>query len=88
MVNVEYKITEYFEKNNLFDSDKSNGLNIINNGTSLIIKGSSRDLIELADLLANLALDKTKGAHVHLDDLTLINKESSFSEVIIEKDNK
>lgn len=83
-MNIEYKITDYFEKNNLFDSDNNNGLIIKKDDSTLYINGSSRDLIELADLLTSLALEKSK-AHVHIDDLTLLNKESDFSEVIIEK---
>ena len=80
---IEYKITEYFEKNGLFDSEKTSGLSIKND--ILLIEGSSRDLIELADLLTSLALEKNEGAHIHIDDLSLLNKESSFSEIIIEK---
>ncbi len=83
---MDYKITEYFEKNNLFDSDKVDGLTINNDNHSLLIKGNSRDLVELADLLTNLALDKNKGAHIHLDDMTLLNPNSDFDEIIIEKE--
>lgn len=82
---IEYKITEYFEKNGLFDSEKTSGLSIKNDNDILLIEGSSRDLIELADLLTSLALEKNEGAHIHIDDLSLLNKESSFSEIIIEK---
>ncbi len=84
-MNIEYKITDYIEKNDLFDSDNNNGLIIKKDDSKLYINGSSRDLIELADLLTSLALEKSK-AHVHIDDLTLLNKESDFSEVIIEKE--
>lgn len=85
-MNIEYKITDYFDKNNLFDSDNKKGLIIKNIDNTLLIKGSSRDLIELADLLTNLALEKNKNEHIHIDDLTLLNKESSVSEIIIEKE--
>lgn len=85
-MNIVYKITDYFEKNNLFDNDNKNGLIIKNDNNTLLIKGSSRDLIELADLLTNLALEKNKDGHIHIDDLTLLNKESDFSEIIIEKE--
>ena len=85
-MNIEYKITDYFDKNNLFDSDNKNGLIIKNDDNTLLIKGNSRDLIELADLLTNLALEKNKNEHIHIDDLTLLNKESSVSEIIIEKE--
>ena len=84
-MDIDYKITEYFEKNNLFDSNESNGLTIKNESNTLIIKGNSRDLIELADLLTNLAKSKTKGSHIHIDNSTLISKESNIKEIIIEK---
>ena len=84
-MNVEYKITEYFEKNNLFDCDSGNGLMIKNEGNSLLINGNSRDLIELADLLTSLALEKNREAHLHVDDLTLLNNQSDFSDLIIDK---
>ena len=85
-MNIEYKITNFFEKNNLFDTDKARGLTISRDFQILLIKGSSRDLVELADLLTSLALAKTRDAHIHIDDLTLLNKKSDFSEIIIEKE--
>ena len=80
-----YYITDYFEKNNLFDSNDSKGLIIKNDSKTIQIIGSSRDLIELADHLVNVAISKNE--HIHIDDLTLINKESDYKEIIIEKDN-
>lgn len=85
-MNIEYKITDYFEKRNLFDSDSENGLIIQQNANVLYIKGSSRDLIGLADLLTNLALEKHTGVHIHIDELSLLNKDSTFSEIVIEKE--
>ena len=84
-MNINYKITEYFKKNNLFTNEISNGLNISIDNDSITIKGSQRDLVELADLLANVAIDKTKGAHLHIDELTLLDKDSNIKELIIEK---
>lgn len=84
---IKYYITDYFEKNNLFDSDDSKGLIIKNDSKTIQIIGSSRDLIELADHLVNVAISKNKNEHIHIDDLTLINKESDYKEIIIEKDN-
>ena len=75
-----YYIKDYFEKNNLFDFIK-------NDSKTIQIIGSSRDLIELADHLVNVAISKNKNEHIHIDDLTLINKESDYKEIIIEKDN-
>lgn len=85
-MNIEYKITDYFEKNNLFDSDIVNGLIIQKDANTLYIKGSSRDLIGLADLLTNLALEKHAGVHIHIDESSLLNKKSIFSEIVIEKE--
>lgn len=85
---IDYKITEYFEKNNLFSNDVREGLKVKAISDSLSITGSSRDLIELADLLVNVALSQTKGAHLHIDELTLINNNSDFKEIIIEKISK
>ena len=82
---IKYKITEYFEDNNLFDNKTSNGLKIENNGDSLLIKGDSIDLVNLADMLVNIALDKEKGVHVHIDDLSFLDKESEYKDIIIEK---
>ena len=81
---IEYNITDYFEKNNLFDKKESNGLTIKKESNTLLIKGSKRDLIELADILVNLSKEQT--SHIHIDNLTLLNKKSDFSEIIIEKD--
>ena len=85
-MNIEYKITDYFEKNNLFDSDIVNGLIIQKDDNTLYIKGSSRDLIGLADLLTNLALEKHTGVHIHIDESSFLNKKSIFSEIVIEKE--
>lgn len=81
---VEYKISKYFDENGLFDKSAQNGLTIKNESGTILIKGTSRDLVELADILVNVAQQDT--AHIHIDNLTLINKESEISEIIIEKE--
>jgi hypothetical protein len=83
-MNIEYNITKYFEDNNLFDASESNGLIIKENSNTITIKGSSKDLIELADLIVHVAKNKT---HIHLDDLTTINKDSNIKEIIIENND-
>ena len=85
---IDYKITEYFEKNNLFSNDIREGLKVKAISDSLSLTGNSRDLIELADLLVSIALDKTKRTHLHIDELTLLNNDSDFKEIIIEKISK
>ena len=84
-MNIKYKITEYFDNNNLFDNEISTGLKIKNDSNTLYIEGSSKDLIELADILVSISASKDKNPHIHIDDLTLINKESEIKEIIIEK---
>ncbi len=81
---IDYKITKYFEDNNLFDSYDSNGLMLKLDSKSIIVMGNSRDLVEFADLLVNVARSK-ENSHIHVDDLTLLNKNSDISEIIVEK---
>lgn len=83
---IEYKITDYFNDNNLFDNSESNGLIVNNESNVLLIKGNSRDLVQLADILVNVAKSKEKGAHIHIDELTCLNKNSNIEEIIIEKE--
>ena len=83
IMDIKYEITKYFEENNLFDNDKSNGITIKADSNSIVIKGTSRDLVELADLIVNVAASKEN--HIHVDNLTLLNNDSDFSEIIIEK---
>lgn len=85
---IDYKITDYFEKNNLFDNNNSEGLKVKTEAKTLLISGNSRDLVSLADLIVNVAQEKEKSVHVHIDDLTLLDKESDFQEIIIEKEGK
>ena len=82
-MDIKYNITKYFEDNNLFDNNLSNGLTITSDKNILLIKGSSKDLVELADILVNIA--KEKEAHIHIDNLTIINNNSKYKELIIEK---
>ena len=81
---IDYKITDYFEENNLFDNSSSTGLKIKKDDDTLLIKGDSRDLVMFADLLVNVA--KEKSSHIHVDELNLLDKDSDIKEVIIEKE--
>ena len=66
--------------------NKQFGLNIsLTSNKELIINGTSEDFIELSDLLVSLAMFKTNDHHHHIDELTLINDNSSIKEIIIEK---
>lgn len=72
------------EKNHLKETGK--GIDISNYKNEILIKGSELDLIELADYIISVALSDNKQDHIHLDDLTLINKNSEIKELIIEKE--
>ncbi len=85
-MDIKYKITEYFEKNHLFDDTTSDGLKISNNKDSIIISGNSRDLIYLADIIVNIVMDNNNNSHIHIDNLTILNKKSDYKEIIINKD--
>ncbi len=84
-MDIKYKITEYLNENNLFESSKSDGLIVKNENNILTIKGNPKDLAELADLLVNVAINKS---HIHIDDLTLLNEKSEIKEIIIESKDK
>ena len=63
------------------------GIKINLNDNELIIKGSKLDLIELSDYIKRIALSNNENDHIHLDELTLINKDSLINNLIIEKEN-
>ena len=61
------------------------GLEIsLNDNKKLIIKGTREDFIELSDLLVSLAISKNNDNHFHIDELTLIDDNSSIKEIIVE----
>ena len=60
-------------------------LDISSNKDEVVISGSQIDLIELADYIVSVALSDNSTDHLHLDDLTLINKNSNIKNLIIEK---
>ena len=61
------------------------GLEIsLNDNKELIIKGTREDFIELSDLLVSLAISKNNDNHFHIDELTLIDDNSSIKEIIVE----
>ena len=58
------------------------GLEIsLNDNKELIIKGTREDFIELSDLLVSLAISKNNDNHFHIDELTLIDDNSSIKEI-------
>ena len=86
-------VEEILKQNNIHISADNNpdGLRIKLDREDLVIKGSSNDLLELANYLINMALSNIKGNHLHIDDLTLLSSSSEIKSLIIEKvqrDNK
>ena len=67
---------------------KNNGLNIKIEGNELIVKGYKSDLIEFSNYIKEIADSVNDKDHLHIDELTLISKESDIKSLIIEKDNK
>lgn len=59
-------------------------IELINN--ELLIKGNREDLLEFAEYIKKVALSENEKDHLHLDDLTLIDNESSILSLIIEKE--
>ena len=67
-------------------ANKTTNINIIQNKNEIVIKGSKIDLIELADCILSVALSENNKDHIHIDDLTLLNKNSKINNLIIEKE--
>ena len=82
---IEYKITKYFNDNNLFKNNNYEELLIDKNDNAITIKGSAPYLVELADILVSIAKEESKTSHIHLDNSTIISNESEIKEIIIEK---
>ena len=59
-------------------------LNIINN--EIIIKGSKEELEELIEYIKKVTESSLDKDHIHIDDLTLIDKNSAIKNLIIEKE--
>ena len=53
----------------------------------LLLKGDKQELLELSNYVKEVAL-KDGDNHIHIDDLTLIDKDSSIKNLIIEKKEK
>ena len=79
-------LLDYIKKNNNDVDSSINGIMISKNDSEVLIKGSKADLIEFADYIIGVALSDNEKDHIHLDDLTIINDNSSIKELIIEKE--
>ena len=77
-------IKDYLNEKNIDIGTEYTGVILNCSENEIVIKGKKIDLIELADLILSVALDKSDN-HLHIDDLTLISKESVINNLIIEK---
>ena len=83
---INNKLLDYLKKDGYELNTNSNGIGISIVNNELLIKGSKSDLIELANYIVNVALSNNEKDHLHIDDLTIINHNSSINSIIIEKD--
>ena len=84
MLNTEL-VSEFLKEKNLYPiNDGEDGIEITSQGKRFILKASSDDLIELADLLVSLALSgKNEGQHWHIDNFHKLNSSPDCDELII-----
>ena len=80
-------IMNYLKEKNYNINTDSRGITITNDNNEIVITGNQLDLIELADYIVSVALSENKNDHLHLDDLTLVSKDSKIENLIIEKSN-
>lgn len=86
MLNTEL-VSEFLKEKNLYPiNDGEDGIEITSQGKRFILKASSDDLIELADLLVSLALSgKNEGQHWHIDNFNKLSPSPDCDELIIMK---
>ena len=63
-----------------------NGLTITKSENEILIKGTKEELLELAEYIKNVANSKLEKDHIHIDELSLLKKDSEIKELIIEKE--
>ena len=86
MLNLE-TVSEMLKEKGLYPvNDGEDGIEITVQGKRVILKASSDDLIELADLLVSLALSgKNEGQHWHVDGFNMLKESAECDELIIMK---
>ena len=65
--------------------NNSEGISIVSYGNEIVIKGTKLDLIELADYVLDVALSNNDKDHIHIDEFSLVDKDSEIKSLIIEK---
>ena len=79
--------SKYLKDNNLYpevEEEYGTKIEVLDTG-ELLIKGDSKSLIDLADLLVSLSLSKEEGNHFHIGKESIIDDDSKIEEVIIER---
>lgn len=71
---------------NEIGDNMNNGIKVSIDNHEIVIKGNCDDLSELASYINKVANSKSKIDHLHLDELTIINKDSPITNLIIEKE--
>ena len=64
-----------------------NGIQIYSNDKEVVLKGTKDDLLELSEYINKVASEENN-THLHLDDMTLISKNSVIDNLIIEKEER
>ena len=60
-------------------------MNIKYSDNEVLITGSKDELLELAEYITKVANSNNEKDHLHLDDLTIVDKDSEVKNLIIEK---
>jgi hypothetical protein len=60
-------------------------MNIKCSDNEVLITGNKEDLLEFAEYINKVANSENEKDHLHLDDLTIVDKDSEIKNLIIEK---
>ena len=60
-------------------------MNIKYSDNEVLITGNKEDLLEFAEYINKVANSENEKDHLHLDDLTIVDKDSEIKNLIIEK---
>ena len=60
-------------------------MNIKHSDNEVLLTGNKEELLELAEYIIKVANSNNEKDHIHLDDLTIVDKNSDIKNLIIEK---
>ncbi len=60
-------------------------MNIKYSDNEVLLTGNKEELLELAEYIIKVANSNNEKDHIHLDDLTIVDKNSDIKNLIIEK---